>query len=229
MEIRANAVLPARRADVELHAADGPRLTGRLALPEGRTPAATLICLMTPPGAADARLPREAANRLPELADVAVLRLTTREPHPGEDGGTARHDVAAAIAYAESAGLPAPWLLGWSQAADPALRWGCAPAVAGAILLAPPRPAEAGLVAWAESRKPVLVLVPEHAEELPPGAARHAFAALVQAEVVGVAGAGPAWAGEPYVRIALNEIVRRVAPARCPLPLEHPKAGHPPG
>lgn len=235
MEIRANSVLPARRENVELRTADGLRLVGELALPERRDPAATLICLHPLPaagGSMDAHLLAKAANRLPELARVAVLRFNTRGTSSPRgtsegtfDGGAAeRHDVAAAVAYAESAGLPVPWLLGWSFGAGLALRWGRDPAVAGVILLAPPPPGDSELVAWAESAKPMLVLAPELDEALPPGRARAAFAALPGAEVVGVAGAGHGWAGEPYVRIALNEIVRRIAPASCPLPQEHPAA-----
>ena len=39
------------------------------------------------------------------------------------------------------------------------------------------------------------------------------FARVPQAEVVAVPGAKHLWVGEPYVRIALNQIVRRVNPA----------------
>jgi hypothetical protein len=41
-----------------------------------------------------------------------------------------------------------------------------------------------------------------------------------QAEVIGVDHAKHLWVGEPYVRIVLNEIVRRVAPEAYPLPTE---------
>ena len=43
---------------------------------------------------------------------------------------------------------------------------------------------------------------------------------MPQAEVIGVDGAKHLWVGEPYVRIVLNEIVRRVNPAAHPLPTE---------
>ena len=46
------------------------------------------------------------------------------------------------------------------------------------------------------------------------------FARVPQAEVIGVPGAKHLWVGERYVRIVLNEIVRRVNPAAWPLPTE---------
>ena len=75
-EIRAATVLPARRETVTLHTADGLDLVGELALPAGRDPVATLIFLHPLPthgGMMDSHLLRKAANRLPALADLAVL------------------------------------------------------------------------------------------------------------------------------------------------------------
>ena len=46
------------------------------------------------------------------------------------------------------------------------------------------------------------------------------FARVPQAEVIGVPGARHLWVGERYVRIVLNEIVRRVNPAAWPLPTD---------
>jgi hypothetical protein len=40
--------------------------------------------------------------------------------------------------------------------------------------------------------------------------------------VVGVDGAKHLWVGEPYVRIVLNEIVKRVVPEAYPLPVDVP-------
>jgi hypothetical protein len=40
--------------------------------------------------------------------------------------------------------------------------------------------------------------------------------------VVGVDDAKHLWVGEPYVRLVLNEIVRRVTPEAYPLPTEVP-------
>ncbi|WP_449062612.1 alpha/beta hydrolase [Planomonospora algeriensis] len=233
MEIRASTVLPARREPIELHTGDGLTLVGELALPPERPPVATLICLHPLPthgGMMDSHLYKKAANRLPALADLAVLRFNTRgtssERGASEgafaDGEGERFDVAAALEYAEFHDLPRPWLVGWSFGTELALRWGHDPAVQGAILLSPPlhRAADADLDAWAAFGRPLTALVPELDDYLRPEEARRRFARVPQAEVVGVDGAKHLWVGEPYVRIVLNEIVRRVNPAVHPLPTE---------
>jgi alpha/beta superfamily hydrolase len=233
--IRAASVLPSRREDVELHTADGLTLVGELALPLDREPVATLLTLHPLPthgGFMDSHVLRKAANRLPALADLAVLRFNLRgvtSPR-GTSEGTfdsavgERFDVAAAIELAEFRGLPNPWLLGWSFGTDLALMHGCDPAVVGAILLSPPLrySTPADLERWARSGKPVVALVPEHDDYLRPEQARERFAAIPQAEVVGVDGAKHLWVGEPAVRRVLDEVVARVNPARAPLPTSWP-------
>ncbi|GAA3116088.1 hypothetical protein GCM10010466_03940 [Planomonospora alba] len=237
MEIRASTVLPARREPIELHTGDGLTLVGELALPAERPAVATLVCLHPLPthgGMMDSHVYKKAANRLPALADLAVLRFNTRgttsERGTSEgsfDGGEGeRFDVAAALEYAEFHDLPRPWLVGWSFGTELALRWGHDPLVQGAILLSPPlrRAGDADLDAWAAFGRPLVALVPEFDDYLRPDEARERFARVPQAEVVGVEGAKHLWVGEPYVRIVLNEIVRRVNPAAHPLPTELPQA-----
>ena len=232
-EIRASTVLPAVRTPLTLHTADGLNLVGELARPEGRAPAATLICLHPLPpagGMMDSHVLRKASYRLPALADLAVLRFNTRgtasERGTSEgafgDGESERHDVAAAIEWSLAAGLPRLWLLGWSFGTELALKWGNVPAVEGAILLSPAlhRAGDADLEGWAASGRPLLVLVPELDDYLRPDEARARFAPVPQAEVIAVERAKHLWVGEPYVRIVLNEIVRRVNPAAWPLPTE---------
>ena len=232
-EIRASTVLPAIRRPVTIRTADGLNLVGELALPEQRAPAATLIGLHPLPtagGMMDSHVLRKAANRLPALADLAVLRFNTRgtasEQGTSEgafgEGESERHDVAAAIGYSVAAGLPRRWLLGWSFGTELALKWGNDPAVEGAILLSPAlhRTTDADLDGWAASGRPLVALVPEFDDYLRPDEARARFARVPQAEVVAVDRAKHLWVGEPYVRIVLNEIVRRVNPAAWPLPTE---------
>ncbi|RAY15777.1 alpha/beta hydrolase [Actinomadura craniellae] len=237
-DIRASTVLPARREEIILHTTDGLELVGELALPpDGRPPAATLVCLHPLPtaeGMMDSHVLRKASYRLPALADVAVLRFNTRGTSSargtsqGEFGGgeTERYDVAAALEYVEYHDLPRPWLLGWSFGTELALKWGRDPLVAGLLLLSPPlhRASDADLDAWGADGRPVVALVPEHDDYLRPAEARARFKRIPQAEVVAVDGAKHLWVGEPYVRIVLNEIVRRVAPAAHPLPTESPDA-----
>jgi alpha/beta superfamily hydrolase len=232
-EIRASTVLPAVRTPLTMRTADGLNLVGELARPEGRAPAATLICLHPLPtagGMMDSHVLRKASYRLPALADLAVLRFNTRgttsERGTSEgafgDGESERHDVAAAIEWSLAAGLPRLWLLGWSFGTELALKWGNVPAVEGAILLSPAlhRAGDADLDGWAASGRPLLVLVPELDDYLRPDEALARFARVPQAEVIAVERAKHLWVGEPYVRIVLNEIVRRVNPAAWPLPTE---------
>ena len=236
-EIRATTALPAKRTPVTLPTADGLRLVGELALPSDADPVATLICLHPLPthgGMMDSHLFRKAAFRLPALARLAVLRFNTRGTSSehgtseGEfrDGESERHDVAAGVSWAAEAGLPARWLLGWSFGSELALRWGLdgeagdgteresGRGIEGAILLSPPlrRAGDADLDRWAAAGKPLVALVPELDDYLRPDEARRRFARVPQAEVVAVPGAKHLWVGERYVRIALNEIVRRVNP-----------------
>ena len=88
----------------------------------------------------------------------------------------------------------------------------------GAILLSPPlrTTTDEDLAGWAESGKPVVALVPEFDDYLRPAQARERFAAIGQAEVVGVPGAKHLWVGDADT--VLDEIVRRVAPGSYPLP-----------
>ena len=227
--IRANSVLPARREHIELHTADGIVLVGELAKPLERDPVATLVCLHPLPthgGMMDSHVLRKAAWRLPALADLAVLRFNTRGTSSvrGTSGGqfdlgvAERFDIEAAITYADFAELPKIWLLGWSFGTDLALRYGNDPCVVGAILLSPPLRAvsAAELAGWDVSGKPVVALVPEFDDYLRPEEARQRFAAIGQAEVVGVPGAKHLWVGDADT--VLDEIVRRVAPDSYPLP-----------
>ena len=226
-------MLPAERSPVTLRTADGLSLVGELALPEGREPVATLIFLHPLPthgGMMDSHILRKASFRLPALADVAVLRFNTRgtssEHGTSEgafgDGQAERDDVAAAIDFAVARGLPRLWLVGWSFGTELALKWGIDPSVEGAILLSPAlrRATDADLDAWAASAKPLTVLVPELDDYLRPDEARHRFARVPQADLIAVDGAKHLWVGEPYVRIVLTEIVRRLNPAALPLPTE---------
>jgi len=228
-DIRANTVLPADRRDVVLHTADGLELVGELALPLERPPVATLVCLHPLPtqgGFMDSHLLRKASYRLPALADLAVLRFNTRgttSPRGTSQGAfgeavAEQYDVAAALDLCEAEGLPAIWLLGWSFGTDLALRYGCDPAVVGAVLISPPLrfSGPADLAAWAASGKPLTALVPELDDFLRPAQARERFAVVPQCEVVAIEGAKHLFVG--FTERVLDEVVRRVAPAAHPLP-----------
>lgn len=226
-------MLPSIRTPITLRTSDGLSLVGELAVPEHKDPVATLVCLHPLPthgGMMDSHVLRKASFRLPALADLAVLRFNTRGTSSergtseGEfgDGETEQHDVAAALDYATTHGLPRLWLVGWSFGTELALKWGNDPDVEGAILLSPAlhRATDADLDVWAASGKPLTVLVPELDDYLRPDEARRRFARVPQADLIAVEAAKHLWVGEPYVRIVLTEIVRRVNPAALPLPTE---------
>ena len=231
VEIKAGTVLPARREELPLTTADGLRLVAELALPQDREPRATLVCLHPLPtagGFMDSHVLRKASWRLPALAGLAVLRFNTRgTSSPAgtsegvfDEGESERYDVEAAVAEAVRRELPQPWLLGWSFGTDLALRWGCLPAVRGAVLLSPPLrfSTDADLDVWAASGKPVVAVIPELDDYLRPEQARRRFARIPQAHVVGVDGAKHLWVGEASVRRVLDEVVSRVAPGVGHLP-----------
>jgi alpha/beta superfamily hydrolase len=234
--IRANTVLPALREPVTLHTADGLELVGELAVPEDRAPTATLVLLHPLPthgGMMDSHLFRKAANRLPALAGVAVLRFNTRgtssvqgrSQGSFDNGDAERLDVAAALDLVEFRDLPAPWLVGWSFGTDLALRYGCDPSVVGAVLISPPLrfSGDADLARWAESGKPLVAIVPELDDYLRPDEARERFAVVPQARVVAVPRAKHLFVG--HTETVLDEVVRAVDPDLAPLSREWPRAG----
>ena len=231
MEITSNTVLAATREDIELHTADGQVLVGELALPESGTPSATLITLHPLPthgGFMDSHILRKAANRLPQLANLAVIRFNTRGTSSPRgtstgsfDGGVLEeHDVAAAVDFAKSRGLTNLWLVGWSFGTELAIKYGPDQDIAGAILLSPPlhRATEADLLRWNEFAKPIIALVPELDEFLKPKEAAERFALVPHAKVLAFDGEKHLWVGESATRRVLNQIVQEVNPSAGPLP-----------
>ena len=231
IEVRSGVELPSVREAVTLTTSDGLSLIGELALPVGKAPVATLITLHPLPthgGFMDSHLLRKAANRLPYLADLAVLRFNTRgtsSPHGTSDGefgqGNTEHaDVAAAVQFAISRGLPNLWLVGWSFGTELALKYGVDHPVRGAILLSPPlhRTSADELLRWNGSGKHLIALVPEFDDYLQPAAASERFGEVEDIEIIGVDGAKHLWVGEAATTRVLNEIVRVVNPAAYPLP-----------
>ena len=232
MRITANAVLPARRSPVTLATSDGLRLVGELAEPELRPPRATLVCLHPLPthgGMMDSHLFRKASWRLPALAAIAVLRFNFRgaESPAGRSEGAYDEgrgeglDLAAAVEYAEGAGLPAPWLVGWSFGTDVVLRHGLIDGLPGAILLSPPLrfSTPADLDAWAADGRRLVALVPELDDFLRPAEAAQRFSRVPQLELIAAPGAKHLWVGEAWVRWVLDTIVAITAPeVATPLP-----------
>ena len=235
-DIRANTVLPATRRQVSLHTADGLELVGELALPADQPAAATLVMLHPLPthgGMMDSHLFRKAANRLPALARLAVLRFNTRGTASSQgrsegefgDGDTEKYDVAAALDLVEYEDLPTPWLVGWSFGTDLALRYGCDPSVIGAVLISPPLrySTDDDLARWAESGKPLVAIVPELDDYLRPDEAEKRFAVVPQARVIAVPKAKHLFVG--FTEIVLDAVADTVIPGSAPLSRTWPLEG----
>jgi uncharacterized protein len=232
IEIRSSVELPANRKPITLHTSDGLTLIGELALPIEAEPVATLIMLHPLPtagGFMDSHIYRKAANRLPALANIAVLRFNNRgtsSPH-GTSEGTFDHgnaerlDVAAAYEFALANHLPNIWLVGWSFGTELALKYGPDfDQVVGTILLSPPlhRTSQAELARWNQNTKRIIALVPEHDDYLKPAEAAIAFSVIPRIEIIAVDDAKHLWVGESATKRVLNEIVGAVAPQFAPLP-----------
>ena len=231
VEIRSGVELPAKREEITLITSDGLNLVGELAMPVDGKPVATLITLHPLPthgGFMDSHILRKAANRLPALANIAVLRFNTRGTasergtSDGEFGNgiTEQHDVEAALAFAEERKLPDLWLVGWSFGTELAIKYGVDKQIHGAILLSPPlhRATDEDLAKWANSEKTLIALVPEHDDYLKPDEAKARFAVIPAAQIIGVEDAKHLWVGEPSTARVLNEIVKAVNPRAYPLP-----------
>ena len=231
--ITSTTVLPARRHETRFDTSDGLTLVGEVAWPESHPPMATALFLHPLPtagGFMDSHVIRKASWRLPALADIAVFRFNfrgvtsprgTSEGQFGE-GIHEKHDLEAALAESEALGLPAPWLIGWSFGTEVILKHARAlvDRIAGVILLSPPlhRTTAAEVAAWSDVPVPVVALIPEFDDFLPPKDATAGFAPAPNIELVMADGAKHLWVGETQTRFVLNEITKRLNPDAAPLP-----------
>ncbi len=231
--IRPSTVLPAQRTPFTLTTADGETLIGEVAAPLS-DPTTALLCLHPNPtggGMMDSHIYKKAANRLPAMAGVTIVRFNTRGTTSeagtstgSYDGGVAeKYDVQAAIDYCfDQLQVNELWIVGWSFGTELALCHARDPRIKGLILLSPPlmKVTESDLAFWAEDGRPITALVPEHDDYLKPEEAKVRFSVIPQLELIAVDGAKHLWVGEPYVHRVLSEITRIIAPNRLPLPTE---------
>ena len=232
--IRPSTRLPSNRSEIRIATADGLSLIGEVASPLGEAIATlvTLHPLPTQGGVMDSHVLAKAANRLPAMAGIRLLRFNTRGTESAQGrsegsfggGESERFDVEAAIAFAKKAFPSEPlWVLGWSFGTDLALRYARDPLVRGLILLSPPlrTSSDADLDFWAKDGRPVIALVPEFDDYLPPREARERFARIPHATLIAVDGAKHLWVGEPAVYRVLSEITQVLNPSALPLPTEY--------
>jgi uncharacterized protein len=208
-------------------------LVGEVATPLGEI-TASLLCLHPNPtggGMMDSHIYKKAANRLPALAGIQVIRFNTRgtSSEAGTSEGTYDHgkgeveDVIAAINYCfDTLKVSTLWVVGWSFGTDLALCYAKDPRVAGLILLSPPmqRTPERVLEFWQNDSRPVVAYVPEHDEYLNPEQAVERFKIFPRLNLIPISGAKHLWVGEPFVHLILSEITKQLAPQRLPLPTE---------
>jgi len=231
--VRPSTILPAHRTAFTVTTSDGETLIGEVAAPLSGYNGA-ILCLHPLPtagGMMDSHIYKKAANRLPAMSGIEVIRFNTRGTtseagtSSGEfdNGGAERFDVEAMMSYClDALKLENVWVVGWSFGTDLALRHAKDPRVKGLILLSPPlRTSQVSdMQYWAADGRPVIALVPEHDDYLKPAEARIRFAPLTQMEIIAVADAKHLWVGEPSVYRVLSEITKVIAPDCLPLPTE---------
>jgi alpha/beta superfamily hydrolase len=182
-------------------------------------------------GMMDSHIYKKAANRLPDMAGIRIVRFNTRgttseagtSSGTYDDGRAEKFDVEAAINYCfDELKVEELWIVGWSFGTELALCHARDKRIKGLILLSPPlmKVDDSDLQFWAEDGRPITALIPEHDDYLKPAEARERFATIPQIEIIAVDGAKHLWVGEPYVHRVLSEITRIVAPSRLPLPTE---------
>ena len=233
--IRPSTVLPAERTPISFLTSDGLRLIGEVASPTSGDRSVGLLCLHPLPthgGMMDSHIYKKAANRLPAMAGITVVRFNTRgtSSEQGTSDGefgfgvSEKEDVIAAINYCfQELGIHKLWVVGWSFGTDLALKYARDPRVQGLILLSPPLrfSDEADLHFWAQDKRPIVALVPEFDDYLQPEQARVRFSVIPQIDIIEVKDGKHLWVGEPFVYRVLSEIVRIINPSKLPLPTEH--------
>jgi alpha/beta superfamily hydrolase len=212
---------------------DGVDLIGEVAAPVGPSKGA-ILCLHPLPtagGMMDSHVYKKAANRLPAMAGITVVRFNTRGTtseagsSTGEfDNGKAEHfDVEAMLTYCfDTLKLENVWVTGWSFGTDLALQHAKDPRHKGLILLSPPLRTTTNeqLEFWNSDPRPITALVPELDDFLQPEAARKRFSVVPKLKIIAVDEAKHLWMGEPSVNRVLSEINSIVTGATQPLPLE---------
>ena len=231
--IRPSTVLPAVRTPFVVRTEDRMDLVGEVALTLDKPTGSILMLhpLPTAGGMMDSHVYKKAANRLPAMAGINVIRFNTRgtTSEAGTSTGhfdnavSERFDVEAMITYClDELKIENLWVVGWSFGTDLALKFARDKRVKGLILLSPPLrySTEEDLQWWNIDGRPVIALVPEHDEFLKPAEAMKRFAALKQITIIPVEDAKHLWVGEPAVYRSLSEITKVIAPERLPLPEE---------
>lgn len=231
--LRPSTVLPSNRTPYKVNTVDGIELVVEVAAPLNPSKGALLMCHPNPTGGGmmDSHVYKKAANRLPALADLTIVRFNTRGTSSEQGTSTGsydqtkleQHDVEAMIQFSlDQLKLENLWVVGWSFGTEITLKYAKDSRIKGIILLSPPLmyTTEEELRYWAIDGRPVIALVPEHDEYLSPSAAREKFKVIPQIEIIEGVNMKHLWLGEPSVQFVHDEIVKRVVPEKYPLPTE---------
>ena len=231
--VRSNSVFESTRTPFHVRTADGVDLIGEVAAPIGSSQGA-ILCLHPLPtagGMMDSHIYKKAANRLPAMAGITVVRFNTRgtTSEAGSstgtfDNGKAEHfDVEAMLSYCfDVLQLENLWVTGWSFGTDLALQHAKDPRHKGLILLSPPlrTTTQEQLEYWNQDPRPITALIPELDDYLKPDAASQRFGVVPKIKIIAVDGAKHLWIGEPSVHRVLSEIRSIVTGDQEPLPVE---------
>jgi alpha/beta superfamily hydrolase len=231
--VRPSSVFDAKRTPFHVLTEDGIDLIGEVASPLGSSKGA-ILCLHPLPtagGMMDSHVYKKAANRLPAMSGITVIRFNTRgttseagsSTGQFDNGVSERFDVEAMLRYCfDTLKLENVWVTGWSFGTDLALQHAKDPRHKGLILLSPPLRTtnDAQLEYWNTDPRPVTALVPELDDYLKPAQARERFAIVPKLKVIAVDEAKHLWLGEPAVHRVLSEIASIVTGVPTRLPLE---------
>jgi alpha/beta superfamily hydrolase len=231
--VRPSSVFEAVRTPFHLRTEDGIDLIGEVAAPIVGSKGG-ILCLHPLPtagGMMDSHVYKKAANRLPAMAGITVVRFNTRGTtseagtSTGEfdNGKSERFDVEAMLRYCfDELKLENVWVTGWSFGTDLALQHAKDPRHKGLILLSPPLRTTTNeqLEYWNTDPRPITALVPEFDDYLQPEAARERFAIVPKLKIIAVDEAKHLWLGEPSVHRVLSEITSIVTGVATTLPLE---------
>ena len=231
--VRPSSIFDAKRTPFHVITEDGIDLIGEVASPLGASKGA-ILCLHPVPtagGMMDSHVYKKAANRLPAMAGITVVRFNTRgttseagsSSGQFDNGVSERFDVEAMLRYCfDTLKLENVWVTGWSFGTDLALQHAKEPRHKGLILLSPPlrTTTDAQLEYWNTDSRPITALVPELDDYLQPAQARERFAIVPTLKIIAVDEAKHLWVGEPAVHRVLSEIASIVIGVPTTLPLE---------
>ena len=231
--VRPSSIFDAKRTPFHVITEDGIDLIGEVAAPLGISKGA-ILCLHPLPtagGMMDSHVYKKAANRLPAMAGITVVRFNTRgttseagsSSGQFDNGVSERFDVETMLRSCfDTLKLENVWVTGWSFGTDLALQHAKDPRHKGLILLSPPlrTTTDAQLEYWNTDSRPITALVPELDDYLQPAQARERFAIVPTLKIIAVDEAKHLWVGEPAVHRVLSEIASIVIGVPTTLPLE---------